>query len=97
VRSLENMQLNAVFLLELINTTAGIKELLFTGKERMASGADLHTKILLNGACFKTVAASASNRCVMVGRMDCFFHCFHLICPEAPCESELLIKHVDGL
>jgi len=68
-------KLHAVFLLESINATAGIQEFLLTREERMASGANLYAKILLNGSRFKRVTACASNRRLMISRMDCLFHC----------------------
>ena len=67
-------QLDAVFLFEFIYATACIDELLLTGKERMAARANLNTKILLNGAGFERIAASASNSRKLIIRMNVSFH-----------------------
>lgn len=48
-------QLNAVFLLELINSAAGIQELLLAGEERMAAGANFDAQLFLGRASFKGV------------------------------------------
>ena len=65
-------------LFELINTSAGINEFLFAGKERMAFGANFNSEITLRGLCMNNFTASATNGCIDVVRMDCFFHCVHL-------------------
>ena len=66
-------------LLELIDTSACIYELLLTCVERVALGADVNTQAALRGSCLESLAASAlygDNLCL---RMDSFFHVFHLL------------------
>ena len=62
-------------LLELINATAGINELLLTRKERMAFGANFNTDAVLNGAGHEFLAASALYSDFLVFGMDSCFHC----------------------
>ena len=63
-------------LLELINTTAGINELLLTGEERMALRADINAKIVLCGSCNESFAASALNCYFLIFRMVIFLLVF---------------------
>ena len=66
-------------LLELIDTSACVYELLLTCVERVALRADINTEAALRGSCLESLAASAlygDNLCL---RMDSFFHVFHLL------------------
>lgn len=70
----KNLELDTVFLLELVHTTAGIDKLLFAGEERMAVGANLNAEVLSNRAALESVAACASYRCFVIVGMDPLFH-----------------------
>ena len=66
--------------LELVNTSAGVNELLFAGEEGMALGADINSQVAaLSGLGFNSLAASASDDAGFVIGMDSVFHCFYLI------------------
>ena len=68
-----------IALLESVNTSAGIYELLFTSKERMAAGADIYTKVFLSGACFDSCTASTLYNGGLIVGMDSLLHnTFHL-------------------
>lgn len=75
------MSLDTVFFLELVNAAAGIDKLLLACKERVARGANLNTEVILNGARLEAVPARASNRYLVILRMNSFFHNFHLFPP----------------
>ena len=70
--------LHAVALLEAIHTSAGINQLLLTGVERMALGADINAHFLLDGTGLESFAAYATNDALAVIGMDIFLHGFHL-------------------
>lgn len=59
---------------ELFNTTCGIDELLFAGKERVAGGADADFQVTPGGACFVGGPACAGDRCLFVAGMNIGFH-----------------------
>lgn len=65
-------------LLEFVYASAGVNEFLFAGEERMAFGANFNLEITLCGLSLDNFAASASNGCVNVVRMDSCFHYLHL-------------------
>mgnify|MGYP000778871713 FL=1 len=65
---------NAVLLVELIHTAAGVNELLLAGVEGVALGADLDGDVLLRGAGLVHGAAGAADRGRLVIRMDTVFH-----------------------
>ena len=65
-------------LVETIDTSTGVNQLLLAGIERVALGADLNSDILLGGAGGKGVATSATNCGLFVLRMDAFSHFVHL-------------------
>ena len=67
--------LQIVTLLKPIHTSAGINELLFSGKERMALGADFNTDIALSGLRIDYIAASTGNGRVLIFRMNILLHC----------------------
>jgi len=71
---MENRESDAIFLLEFINTSAGIHKFLLTGKERMAGRANFHAQILLDRSALKRIPASASYRSYVIIRMNRFFH-----------------------
>ena len=67
--------LDAVLLIELINTAAGINELLLAGVERMALGADLNGDAGTGRAGLDSCAASALDNGGLIIRMDSCLHC----------------------
>ena len=62
-------------LLEAINTSASVNELLLPGVERMALGADINLHLFLGGAGLKCFTAYAANDAFAVLGMDVFLHC----------------------
>ena len=64
-----------VLLAKFVHATAGVDDLLFTGVERMAAGADFDLKILSDGGSGqKCISAGAGDGdCLVVG-MDAGFH-----------------------
>ena len=71
--------LDAVLLVELINTAAGVDQLLLAGVEGVALGADFNGDVLLGGAGLDDVAAGASDGGLLVIGMDSFLHCVKLL------------------
>ena len=66
-------------LVELVNTSACINELLLACVERVAVGADIYSQIALCGKSLECVAACALNCNDLRLRMNSFFHfTFHL-------------------
>ena len=67
-------------LVELVNTSAGIYQLLLAGKERMALGANINTQLAVSvslyRACSEGLTASAANLYFLVIGMDSSFHDF---------------------
>ena len=61
-------------LLELIYTTTTVDVLLLSGKERMASGANVQSHFFLSGLGHESVTASAYYLAVYVLRMDSLLH-----------------------
>ena len=66
--------LDAVLLVELVNTAAGVDQLLLAGVEGVALGADFHGDVLLGGAGLDDGAASALDGGLLVIGMDSFLH-----------------------
>jgi hypothetical protein len=62
-------------LLEAINTSASVNQLLLTGVERMALGADINLHLFLGRAGFECFTAYAANDAFAVLGMDVFLHC----------------------
>ena len=62
-------------LLEAINTSASINQLLLAGVERMALGADIHLHLFFGGAGLECFTAYAANDAFAVLWMDVFLHC----------------------
>ena len=65
---------DAVLLVEFINTTARIHELLFPSVEGVALGADFNGDVLLGGTGLNHIAACAANRGRLIIGMNTFFH-----------------------
>ena len=63
-------------LLELVNTSAGINKLLFTGEKRMAFRANFNADAILCGASNKLFSAGAFNRYFFVFGMQSFLHLY---------------------
>ena len=74
--------LHAVTLLEAVNTSAGINELLLAREEGMALGANFNADVLLCGTRVNHIAACAGNGRFLVVRMYILHicHLFRLIC-----------------
>ena len=70
--------LNAESLVETVNTSTGVNQLLLAGIERVALGANFHTDVLLGRTGGKDVATGAANGGLLVVGMDAFLHVFHL-------------------
>lgn len=66
--------LNTETLLEAVNTSAGVNNLLLAGEKRMALGADFNADFLGGGTCFDHVAASTLNGSGLVLGMQIFSH-----------------------
>ena len=67
--------LEAETLLETIDASAGINQLLLAGVEGMALGADIHLQFLLGRTGLKRLTAHAANDALAVVGMDLFLHC----------------------
>ena len=78
IRRNANSVAQVVALLKSVNASAAVYQLLFTGVERVALGADLYLDVLLGGTCFDNVSASALNGSSLVCGMDSLFHDCHL-------------------
>ena len=70
--------LDAESLVETINTSTSVNQLLLAGIERVALGADFNLDVLLSGTGSKHVATSAADCRLTVLGMDAFFHLVHL-------------------
>ena len=66
--------LDAVTLIEAINTSAGINQLLLSGEERMAFGADFNLDVLGSGAGLNNVAASTLDGSGLILGVQIFLH-----------------------
>ena len=65
-------------LVETINTSTGVNQLLLAGIERVALGADLNTDVLLGRTSSKDIATGTANGGLFVIGMDTFLHFVHL-------------------
>ena len=65
-------------LVETINTSTGVNQLLLAGIEGVALGADFDTDVLLGRTGSKGVTAGATDRGLFVVGMDAFSHVIHL-------------------
>ena len=79
---LDSCKLHAVALLEAIDASAGVNQLLLAGVERVALGADFNAQLLLGGTGDESVAADAGHGNLLILRMDAFLHDFHLSIPQ---------------
>ena len=70
--------LQAESLVETINTSTGIDQLLLAGIEGVALRADFNLDVLLSGTGRKDVATGTADRGLFVLGMDTFLHVFHL-------------------
>ena len=70
--------LQAETLVETIDTSTGVNQLLLAGIERVALGANFHTDVLLSGAGGKGVTAGAADGGLLILGMDAFSHVVHL-------------------
>ena len=70
----ELLGFDIVAFLESVNTSAGIDELLLAREERVAVGANIHTKVFLGGRRLKRSAASALYRGGLIVGMDSLLH-----------------------
>ena len=68
--------LTAETLVEALNTSAGVNQLLLTSVERMALGANFDVDLRLGGTSLDDVTASAGDGAVNVIRMDTLLHSF---------------------
>ena len=79
IRSAEVLLLlQAKTLVEAINTSTGVNQLLLAGIERVALGADLNTNVLLGRTGSKDIAAGTADGGLFVLGMDTFLHFVHL-------------------
>lgn len=74
----EQLLAHIVALLKSVNTSAGVNQLLLTGEERVAFGADFYSDVLLGRACSDFISASASDYSSFICGMNTFLHEFHL-------------------
>ena len=65
-------------LVETLNTSTGINQLLLAREERVALGADFNGDILLRGKNLHNIAAVAGDGGLFAYGMDAFLHDFHL-------------------
>ena len=70
--------LQAETLVEAVNASTGVNQLLLAGIERVALGADFHTNVLLGRTSGKDIAAGAADGGLFVLGMDTFLHFVHL-------------------
>ena len=63
-----------VFFSKSFNSAGRIHQFLFSGKKRMALGADLNTDILAGGANLHHIATGAFDVCLRILRMNIRFH-----------------------
>jgi hypothetical protein len=68
-----------VFFLELLDSSLGIKDLLFAGEERMTLRADVEMDVFACRARYKGFAARARHFDFLVLRVNA---CFHVLPPE---------------
>ena len=78
MRKYRQLLLQAKTLVETVNTSTGVNQLLLAGVERVALGADFNTNVLLGGASGKDIATRATDRGLFVLGMDTFLHFVHL-------------------
>ena len=67
-------ELQTVLLVELVNAAAGVNELLLTGVEGVALGADFNGDVLLGAAGLDDLAASAADGGLLIVGVNSGFH-----------------------
>ena len=65
-------------LVETVNTSTGVNQLLLAGIERVALGADFDSDVLLGGTSGKDITACTADSSLFVLGMDTFLHVVHL-------------------
>ena len=65
---------NVIFVLELLNTSATVDELLLTGEERMTCWANVKSHFFFCWSCNKSITTCASYFTFLIIRMDSFLH-----------------------
>ena len=70
--------LDAVLLIEALDTTTSRSGSLLTGVERMALGACFNMDLRLGRTGYESVTAVAGNLALIVLRLNLFIHCNHL-------------------
>ena len=65
-------------LVETVNTSTGVNQLLLAGIERVALGANFHADVLLGRTGSKGITTGAADGGLLVVRMDAFSHVVHL-------------------
>ena len=66
---------NIEALIEAVNTSARVYQLLFAGVERMALGTNIHLHLFLGRSGFKSFTAYAANHALTILGMNIFLHC----------------------
>ncbi len=66
---------NIEALLEAVNTSARVYQLLLAGVERMALGTNIHLHLFLGRSGFKSFTAYAANHALTILGMNIFLHC----------------------
>ncbi len=75
---MRQLLLQAKALVETVDTSTGVNQLLLAGIERVALGADFNPDVLLGGAGRKDIATGTANCGLFVFGMDTFLHLVHL-------------------
>ena len=70
--------LQAVFLVETVNTSTGVNKLLLAGVERVTLGANFNLDVLFGRTSLNNCTTRASDSSLFVLGMDTFLHEFHL-------------------
>ena len=65
-------------LVEALDASTGVDQLLLTGKERVALGTNFNSDVLLRGKNLDHITAVAGNGGLFAYGMDAFLHDFHL-------------------
>lgn len=65
-------------LVEALDASTGVDQLLLTGKERVALGTNFNSDVLLRGKNLDNITAVAGNGGLFAYGMDAFLHDFHL-------------------
>ena len=66
--------LQAVFLVETVNTSTGVNKLLLAGVERVTLGANFNLELTLDGTALEGLTASATNDALTVIGVDILLH-----------------------